>query len=96
MDALEPLVPVLVRLLEGHVEVGVGLLRRQVDHVELGVDVNQTTLNKTLITKKQRVKVIKKCLNFKWDILRYVNGSTHFCLKPCRYKHEKNIMSKGC
>jgi len=44
VDALEPLVAVPVGLLQRHVQVGVGLLRRQVDHVELGVDIYKSAL----------------------------------------------------
>ena len=38
---LKPLVPVLVGSLQADVQVRVGLLRGQVDHVKLGVDVHQ-------------------------------------------------------
>ena len=50
VDALEPLVPVPVGLLQRHVQVGVGLLRRQVYHIKLGVNVHQPALqSKTTI-----------------------------------------------
>ena len=44
VHSLEPLIPVLVGRLQADVQVGVSLLRRQVDHVELCIDVHQPAL----------------------------------------------------
>ena len=44
MDPLEPLGLVGVGGLQGHLQVVVGLLRGQVDHVKLGVDAEKAAL----------------------------------------------------